>query len=1166
MTDPITELCQLIAEQRRNNPEIAPAALLALVEATNPELVAQVEAMNPELVAALKSDGRVQQINRDGSHGFQTLVQGGVANVGTHYHVDAEKLGEVLQAVLHRMQTTEIETVDFQPYLQSLCDDDTYREWQDLYTPTTVEGRTPSPQTRFSRRLRLRVETVEPPKQETAAASEPEPHEQFEQFDVLDGLKKYASEHVLLIGKPGSGKSTSLEWLLWTEASHALDNPTAKIPVLVRLRRCTSTIEGLIQDFLSHHQLPLGQATIEHLLQRGKLLLLLDGLNELPEAFRTEIANFRDKYRKTTPMIVSTRDLSVGGTLDIAKTLTMLPLTEPQMQEFVRGYLGEAGDRLFRQLKGDRLQKFAETPLLLWMLCRVFAQNGQVPANLGLAFREFTHLYDQGTQAQQAIQADAPVDSRTQWPKLLRHLAFELMHDREPVEFRLSMLREEAETLLTTCLQQEGRANARACAERWLQDLLDYHLIQPVIQPNFEQHIEFRHQLIQEYYAAEYLLRLLPELSDEQLKRNYLNYLKWTEPIALMLALVDDEAQALRVVKLAMDEVDLMLGARLAGEVHLDYQEQTTNYILQKSIPEWLKVELLGRSRTKIAKQALSQYLTNPDVRIVLISAAFIGETSEQSAADEVSRKLEDIDDQFFSQASYGGSDHTGSIWTAYVEALSYIAPHKAIAFLKGKILNEEGINFDARVHYHTEAGRLLMRLDSDSLFPILKNSLENLQKKSQTPLTPEERLNWAETSSHLGKSPDELSNIGLDNCKSILLSLLSHLGNSDLLESLLISVLHREPSASIRIEMIRLLKSLSNDQIDEVLVNLLSDESFKVRKEASLRLIDRKTSKTAELERLLKHEDLETSWPAAFVLGSLGHTTAFPILSKTMQTEDLRYLEMRRCTARLLGSFNSNFSLQILREFLNNDSKRNGFESFVRKEAILSLAHMGYQECIPEFIDNFETGFRDDRVNSIKSFKKLHLESELWKVLEERSLAWQTAAVELGNLGKRRVLPDLCEALIDLGAESASNVIELVAKLADINAIRWLLDALQNPGQHNSDSLFPNRVALALIGSDIKLLENHIQSLISMTKAQYIEQLPWLILAIQQRCQFYNYEIWQKAEKAIQNAELEVQKLKQGDSSGQTINHFPNATEVKIFERVEHCHEHLPHSQNQQT
>ena len=82
-------------------------------------------------------------------------------------------------------------------------------------------------------------------------------------------------------------------------------------------------------------------------------------------------------------------------------------------------------------------------------------------------------------------------------------------------------------------------------AKEWLEDLLEHHLLQRTGQDE----LEFHHQLLQEYYAAEALLHRLPQLSDEQLKRDYLNYLKWTEPVALMLAMVEEEAQALQVVK-----------------------------------------------------------------------------------------------------------------------------------------------------------------------------------------------------------------------------------------------------------------------------------------------------------------------------------------------------------------------------------------------------------------------------------------------------------------------------------------------------------------------------------------------------------------------------------------------------------------------------------------
>jgi HEAT repeat protein len=517
--------------------------------------------------------------------------------------------------------------IDFQHYLQAILTDENYLEWREVYTPTTVESRRRIPaeteiafQRRFSSRLKLRAETLKPDKAEQGEQDQAQkPQEQVEQWDVLAGLRNYKADHVVLIGKPGSGKTTSLERLLWEEAEQALQDSKTQIPVLVKLRRCTGTIEGLIRDFLIGHQIALEIAQIEELLRQGRFLLLLDGLNELPEAYRTEMANFRDRY-VTTPMIISTRDLEGSGTLNIKKTLKMLPLTEPQIVDFMWRYLGEEGDQLFQNIQGDRLRKFAETPLLLWMLCRVYAEEciqaekekrtPKLPENLGLAFRGFTQLYDQGTDEHQAIQEDAPVDSRGHWPKLLRHLAFVMMQGERPTDLRLSIPREDAEDCLTTYLQQAGRSNPREDAERWLKDLLTYHLIQPVIQLNLGEHIEFRHQLIQEYYSAEYLLQLLPELSNEELKRDYLNFAVRTDPIALMLNLENRESEAQRVVKLAMD-VDLLLAARIAREVKPEFQKEIGDWFIQLKIPQDCKVKLLCKAKLRTLLSELLEEAEN---------------------------------------------------------------------------------------------------------------------------------------------------------------------------------------------------------------------------------------------------------------------------------------------------------------------------------------------------------------------------------------------------------------------------------------------------------------------------------------------------------------------------------------------------------------------------
>jgi predicted NACHT family NTPase len=255
----------------------------------------------------------------------------------------------------------------------------------------------------------------------------------------------------------------------------------------------------------------------------------------------------------------------------------MQPLTEDQMKEFVRGYLGDEG--LLQQLRNERLRKLGETPLLLCMLCSIYSPCEPVPDNLGETFRAFTGAYDNKLKADVTTRAG----SKDLWADSLQYLAFQMTVRKDEPVIEVG----EAEGIIGDFLGENGENDSLSRRRRWLDDLIRLHLLQK----RNEDSIEFHHQLIQEYYAAEYLLKQLKGLSDRDLQWRYLNYLKWTEPIALMLGLLKDREQALKVVRLAL-AVDFGLGARLAGEVNPSWQKETVKLILELEIPKIIKIKL----------------------------------------------------------------------------------------------------------------------------------------------------------------------------------------------------------------------------------------------------------------------------------------------------------------------------------------------------------------------------------------------------------------------------------------------------------------------------------------------------------------------------------------------------------------------------------------------
>ncbi len=241
--------------------------------------------------------------------------------------------------------------IDFRPYLQSTSQH--YQQWCTLYTLTDAEGKEELKHQAVtwdaSFDFDLTVQVVQ--KQSAPEAEEPgpdgsSPQGKIEQLPVLEGISKYADDCVLLVGRPGLGKSTALARLLLEECSSAAETDREQpeqIPVLVELRFWQTSIVDLIRNFFGRHGLYLNRSQTEHLLFHNRLLLV-DGLNELPsEAARQDVAKLPRDYPNVSA-IFTTRDLNLGEDFGIEKKLEMQSLTTAQMQDFVRSHLEDRAE------------------------------------------------------------------------------------------------------------------------------------------------------------------------------------------------------------------------------------------------------------------------------------------------------------------------------------------------------------------------------------------------------------------------------------------------------------------------------------------------------------------------------------------------------------------------------------------------------------------------------------------------------------------------------------------------------------------------------------------------------------------------------------------------------------------------------------------------------
>lgn len=175
---------------------------------------------------------------------------------------------------------------------------------------------------------------------------------QLQRKPVAD-LREAVQQHrrLVVLGEPGSGKTTTLWRLAYDYALAAQADPHAPLPLLIPLSGYTGPESMLhyLQDGLR----ALAPGLADHLdayLRAGRALLLLDGLNEMPRHdYRERVALLRaflDRYDGAA-VVVTCRALDYDETLRLER-LEIKPLAPAQQRIYLQRYLGDAaGDRLF---------------------------------------------------------------------------------------------------------------------------------------------------------------------------------------------------------------------------------------------------------------------------------------------------------------------------------------------------------------------------------------------------------------------------------------------------------------------------------------------------------------------------------------------------------------------------------------------------------------------------------------------------------------------------------------------------------------------------------------------------------------------------------------------------------------------------------------------------
>ena len=177
---------------------------------------------------------------------------------------------------------------------------------------------------------------------------------------------------LLILGAPGSGKTTMLLELARDAIARAEQDPTQPIPVVFNLSSWADKrqpiAEWLVAEINTKYNIP--EKIARPWVECDELLLFLDGLDEVALKCREDCVRAINEFRQDhlVPLVVCSRVAdyeALTARLRLQGAVLLQPLTPQQIDEYLSG-AGIALSAVRETRKHDpALQELAETPLVL---------------------------------------------------------------------------------------------------------------------------------------------------------------------------------------------------------------------------------------------------------------------------------------------------------------------------------------------------------------------------------------------------------------------------------------------------------------------------------------------------------------------------------------------------------------------------------------------------------------------------------------------------------------------------------------------------------------------------------------------------------------------------------------------------------------------------------
>lgn len=371
-----------------------------------------------------------------------------------------------------------------------------------------------------------------------------------EQVDAYQAMEDHHS--LMVLGPPGSGKSMLFKHIAFSYSEGQLDYlPDQPVPVLVELHRLNNPDISLEKELAAEFErngFPSAEGFVSQCLKQGRLMLLLDGLDEISSNERKrvvqQVKDLIDRYEGCRVLITCRTAVYRGEFTDIVnRTMEIIEFQDQQIRGFLKSWEpGMPADKSVEQLMQTlqdrpRIMALARNPLLLTIIAYLYTDT---PFVLPHSRAEF---YQQSTDVllrqwhQEHNKYPAPAKR-----SILQHLALYGLDnverggkDRRALDYQ-TVLTQVRQVLPDLNLRQDQDAGAI------LEEIVERSGL--LLSIDGGERFQFAHLTLQEFFAA----ARLTGNPDGMIKRFRNDHDGWREAIKLWCGLAEDSTGIIRTV------------------------------------------------------------------------------------------------------------------------------------------------------------------------------------------------------------------------------------------------------------------------------------------------------------------------------------------------------------------------------------------------------------------------------------------------------------------------------------------------------------------------------------------------------------------------------------------------------------------------------------------